>query len=329
MQKKIIVLVISVISLCYGGSLYAWGDNWGNDKTSNNMDVYNGGWSSSGGSLDSMRDMAPWNTDLIWKGGVCTTDSTVPLSLDFSWDALSEHINGLNVHYNEGDKDIYTLKSLDNHLFALTAPTNNDSVIWSYDPASWDFAYETTIPSVTVRDLDKAFVSIYSHEGAAQTAIDVKFDVNSGIEKITFRGFDDNVFTDHSVDLGEPYVAACLDVYSDPGVDLTVTISDDAKNLVIYDKHHPESSLSASIDSEMRVSINLTENGKVRNMNEEAAAESVVATVSEYKNGELVRNYTETPLTLEDSSRVRFKSNGDIAFAWDRTLHYDPLADSL
>jgi hypothetical protein len=286
MQKKIIVLVISVISLCYGGSLYAWGDNWGNDKTSNNIDVYNGGWSSSGEKLDSMRDIAPWNRDLIWKGGVCTTDSTVPLSLDFSWDALSEHINGLNVHYNEGDKDIYELKSLDNHLFALTASTNNDSVIWSYDPTSWTSAYKTSIPSVTVRDLDKVFVSIYSHEGAEPTGIDIKFDANSGVEKITFWGFTDS---------GTYYIAGYLDVSTDPGVDLTVKISDDAKSLEISDKHHSDSSLIASMDEEMRVFIDLKENGKVTKMNGQSVAEiGAACTISEDKNGELVWTITET-----------------------------------
>jgi len=305
MQKKIIVLVISVISLCYGGSLYAWGDNWGNDKTSNNMDVYNGGWSSSGGKLDSMRDMSPWNTDITWEGGICKNDGSVSLTTVFSRDALSKNINGLDIQYTEGGKDIYALNSLDNHLFALTAPTNNDSVIWSHDPASSMSLSTTTVPSVTVVSSKKALISIPAHEGAVQTAIDVEFDAGSGIEKITFRGYKDS---------GETYIVGYLNVHSDPGVNLTVKISDDAKSLEIFNKYQPGSSLSASIDTEsykdeILVFINLKEKGEV---NEYAAKVANVAILN--PNGEIEVEYRGTPCT-EYGSSVTFENDGDISLA--------------
>ena len=292
MQKKIIVLMISVISLCYGGSLYAWGDNWGNYKTAKNMDVYNGSWSSFGGGVNNAREndtstqkMEQWNRDIIWEGGVCKNYTPEPLTTVFSWDDLSKNINGLDVQYKEGSKDIYALNSLGNHLFALTASTNNDSVIWSYNPASWIPASKTNVPSVTVASFGKAFVSIDSHEGAEQTGIDIQFDANSGVEKITFGGFTDS---------GAFYIAGYLDVSTDPGVDLTVTISDNAKSLEISDKHHPDSSLIASMDEEMRVFINLKENGNVTKMNEQSAVElGVACTISEDENGELVWTISE------------------------------------
>ncbi|MFA5429544.1 MAG: hypothetical protein WC329_00085 [Candidatus Omnitrophota bacterium] len=292
MQKKIIVLMISVISLCYGGSLYAWGDNWGNYKTAKNIDVYNGSWSSFGGGANSAREnntatqrMDQWNRDIIWEGGVCKNYTPEPLTTVFSWDALSQNISGLDVQYKEGSTDVYALNSLGNHLFSLTASTNNDSVIWSYNTASGTPASKANVPSVTVASFGKAFVSIASHEGAEQTGIDIQFDAGSGVEKITFGGFTDSEAY---------YIAGYLDVATDPGVDLTVKISDNAKSLEIYDKHHPDSSLIASMDEEMRVFINLQENGKVTKLNEQSVAKiGVACTISKDKNGELVWTISE------------------------------------